>query len=167
LKEIWRKIPFHDAYDISNYGRLRSYKNNRHGGLKNPKILEGTIQLRGYRQYFLDKKPILAHRLVLMAFKGLPPTPQHEACHNDGKTTNNHIENLRWDTHANNLLDRVKHGTIIKGEQHKTSVLTNKIVLISRSLFKRGMKKKAIAKLFNIKETTMGHAINRRTWNHI
>ena len=49
------------------------------------------------------------HRLVLEAFVG--PCPEGmEGCHRDDNPTNNHIENLRWDTHSENTLDRVRNG---------------------------------------------------------
>lgn len=34
-----------------------------------------------------------------------------ECCHNDGNPSNNIVENLRWDTHSGNMMDRTLHGT--------------------------------------------------------
>lgn len=56
------------------------------------------------------QKRHLIHRLVLTSFRGACP-PGMEACHNDGIRTNNHLENLRWDTPSSNAKDRIKHGT--------------------------------------------------------
>lgn len=33
-----------------------------------------------------------------------------EVCHNDGDSSNNHVSNLRWDTHSSNQWDQVAHG---------------------------------------------------------
>lgn len=52
----------------------------------------------------------LVHRLVAEAFIG-PPPEGTECCHNDGDATNNHVSNLRWDTHSANVQDMVMHGT--------------------------------------------------------
>ena len=52
----------------------------------------------------------LIHRLVLAAFVG-PCPPGLVCCHNDGDPTNNHVDNLRWDTYAANEADKVRHGT--------------------------------------------------------
>jgi hypothetical protein len=50
------------------------------------------------------------HRLVIESFFG-PCPPGREACHNNGDHTDNRLSNLRWDTHANNVLDQFRHGT--------------------------------------------------------
>ena len=61
------------------------------------------------------------HRLVLETFVG--PCPENmECCHNNGIKTDNRLENLRWDTRSENMLDRVKHsgwcGPRLSGEDH-------------------------------------------------
>ena len=38
MEENWKSIEhFENHYEISNYGRVRSYKNNKYGFLKEPK----------------------------------------------------------------------------------------------------------------------------------
>ena len=54
-------------------------------------------------------KQYYVHQQVLMAFVGPRPGPNYDACHNDGDKNNNHISNLRWDTHRNNCLERETH----------------------------------------------------------
>ncbi|WP_082971209.1 HNH endonuclease signature motif containing protein [Mycobacterium sp. 852002-51971_SCH5477799-a] len=49
------------------------------------------------------------HRLVLEAFVGPAPSGTF-GCHLDGDPANNRLNNLRWDTQANNLRDVVSHG---------------------------------------------------------
>jgi hypothetical protein len=34
-----------------------------------------------------------------------------EVCHNDGNEVNDRLENLRWDTHLENMRDLLRHGT--------------------------------------------------------
>lgn len=49
------------------------------------------------------------HRLVLEAFWG--PCPDgHVACHYDDDSSNNHLDNLRWDTRSGNEYDKVRNG---------------------------------------------------------
>lgn len=51
----------------------------------------------------------LVHRLVAEAFIG--PCPEGmEVCHNDGNASHNHVSNLRWDTHLENVQDTLRHG---------------------------------------------------------
>jgi hypothetical protein len=68
----------------------------------------------GYRYVHVakdgKKKNPPVHVLVLEAFVG--PRPDGTvAGHNDGNPSNNRVENLRWDSRANNGLDTVRHGT--------------------------------------------------------
>lgn len=45
------------------------------------------------------------HHMVLEAFVG--PRPMNtEGCHADGCSKNNRLDNLRWDTHSANELDK-------------------------------------------------------------
>ena len=78
-------------------------------------VWRGQHQIRayrhkaGYRRVALlrDGKTCfrLVHNLVLEAFVG-PCPPGMEACHYpDHDKANNHLENLRWDTHAENMKD--------------------------------------------------------------
>jgi guanyl-specific ribonuclease Sa len=97
----WRKtfLPF---YEVSEYGDLRLLTNrsNRLAGT----ILTGSVRAGGYKEYHVRWKGkehhLGAHRLVLLAFIGEPPTPDHECAHWDGDPTNNHYSNLRWATSA-------------------------------------------------------------------
>jgi len=65
-------------------------------------------------------KVFAIHRLVLEAFVGKCPKNM-EGCHNDGNSLNNHITNLRWDTHLNNNRDRKLHGNYSRGVEHHFS----------------------------------------------
>lgn len=62
------------------------------------------------------------HELVLIAWVGPRPSPDHEACHGDGNRANNALSNLRWGTYAENTEDRRKHGRIYSGEEHWRAV---------------------------------------------
>jgi hypothetical protein len=41
-----------------------------------------------------------------------------QCCHTNGKASDNRLENLRWDTPANNVADRKKHGTYQWGKNN-------------------------------------------------
>jgi hypothetical protein len=106
----WRPIPGFSDYEVSNTGLVRSYKRSR------PHILQPGKHPGGYRQVGLRQNGEETHvlkigYLVLLAFRG--PCPEGcEMCHNDGDSTNDHLDNLRWDTHAANMQDASEHGVI-------------------------------------------------------
>jgi hypothetical protein len=59
----------------------------------------------------------LVNILVLEAFVG-PCPPGMETCHDPDPTpANNRLENLRWDTHQNNVADTVRLGRTPRGER--------------------------------------------------
>lgn len=111
--EQWKPIPGFPKYDVSNYGRVRSYKKRGPGGWVNAdnpqRILKPskgpylgvTLLLNG------EQKRCSIHRLVLLTFVG--PRPDGlEVCHNDGDILNNYIGNLRYDTHSANMQEADK-----------------------------------------------------------
>jgi hypothetical protein len=121
VKEEWRPVVGFDGYEVSNQGRVKSFK------YKEPKVLkEGTIQ-HGYKNVVLmkdgKKHTATIHRLVLTAFCREPL--EGEVCrHLDGNTSNNCINNLAWGSQLENSHDRYQHNTMGKlSEQQVLSVL--------------------------------------------
>jgi len=104
-EETWKPIPGYKNYEVSNLGRIRSYRKANKGI---PKILQGSTTKQGYKSIGLPGKTLTIHRLVMLAFVG--PCPEGlEVCHNDGNKLNNTTDNLRYDTRTSNLLDTIKH----------------------------------------------------------
>lgn len=54
--------------------------------------------------------PQLVHRLILLTFRGPCPARMRDGCHEDDDPTNNHLSNLRWDTHDKNQQEAVRNG---------------------------------------------------------
>lgn len=109
------------------------------------------------------------HQLVLVAFRGPCPIGL-EACHNDGDMTNNKLTNLRWDTHANNMRDKIQHGTICKGQEHGQSKLKSEEVLKIRDIFNNPNCKfshEDVAKSFNVSRATIYLILKHKTWIHL
>ncbi len=104
-EEIWKDIPNFDDYQVSNLGRVKSFKR------KKPIILKGGIN-QGYPYVLLrnqgESVARRVHRLVLSAFVGPCPDGM-ESCHNNDIKNDNRLENLRYDTHKNNLEDSIKN----------------------------------------------------------
>jgi hypothetical protein len=133
MEEIWKDIPGYGGhYMASNLGRIKvkTRKVRKFCGLHGKEVDQiykerllnpSKADKYGHMSVHLgvDKKKyvVAVHRLVLFAFVGYPHEG-HEGCHNNGIASDNRIENLRWDTHANNNLDRKKHGKYPTGKDH-------------------------------------------------
>lgn len=104
--EIWKFIPGHEPYEASNLGRIR---NGTKGNVLKPVIWGSrghvAVKVGGGRK--TSKKYV--HRLVLMAFVGLPEQGK-VGCHRNDIKTDNRIENLYWGTYKQNTADQIRNG---------------------------------------------------------
>jgi len=158
--EQWKDvIGFENVYEVSNHGNIRSVKS---GQLK--KITEDKKTNRPFLNLWKNNKQtvVRVHKLVLEAFVGKCPKNM-ECCHNDGNSFNNHIDNLRWDTHKSNIHDRIKHGTSNRGERCGTSKLTLEQV---RAIRKDDRLQRLIASDYGIAESMVSRIKNGVRWQH-
>jgi hypothetical protein len=117
MTERWLPVVGYEGkYEVSDQGSVRSvdrYVDGGRGGRR--RWLTGRI-LRPYTggRYMTvqighgNTKSV--HHLVIEAFLGPRPDGM-DACHNNGQSHDNRLENLRWDTPINNAADRRAHGT--------------------------------------------------------
>lgn len=106
-EEIWKPVVgWEGLYEVSSHGRVRR--------VESQKVLKPWKQF-GYERVTLSgnsrRKSEHVARLVLASFKGLATSEKPYALHGDGSRDNNHLNNLRWGSHSDNMLDAVKHGT--------------------------------------------------------
>ena len=123
--EVWQYVPGSDGvYEVSSRGRVWSNCSKR--------LLSLSVANTGYHQVNLGGNIRHVHRLVLEAFVG-PCPASCEGCHENGIKTDNHLENLRWDTRKGNMADASRHGTTNRGERNHSSKLTREQVLTIRA----------------------------------
>lgn len=107
-KEIWKRIEWSPDFEISNYGRIKSYKRDKINGI----LLKLRVDHKGYitiqlpNIYTEKHKRTGVHRLVAEAFI---PNPENkpEVNHIDENKENNYYKNLNWMTSKENA----NHGT--------------------------------------------------------
>lgn len=132
-RETWRQVIGHPWYEVSDHGRVRSYKQWR--GSPVPRILIPTIGKKGYPFVGIDGIPgRQVHSLVLEAFVGPRPTGAVTR-HLDGNRANSRLNNLAWGTRAENEADKINHGTDNRGERHGMAKLTTDQVKAIREAF--------------------------------
>lgn len=107
------------------------------------------------------------HRLVLEAFVGPCPDGM-EACHDpDRDTTNNRLDNLRWDTRKENHRDKAVHGTLLRGSGIVGSKLDENAVIDIRRLCDRGVCQREIAEMYGVGQTLVSLIKHRKVWQHV
>jgi NUMOD4 motif/HNH endonuclease len=170
--EEWRPVNgFEGIYEVSSHGRIRCVitGNGRFGGVG--KILKNCPHYRTRHHYVGLRKngkhyKNSVHRMVLIAFRGAP-APEMECCHNDGNPENNHLDNLRWDTHANNSKDRIQHGTTTRGELSGRAILCAQDVFRIRDMHLFGIGSRRLSKYFNVGRQTVQSILDGKNWSHL
>jgi hypothetical protein len=117
--EQWKTITGFENYEVSNYGFVKRKKSKR--------LLKPEINPTGYMIVTLygksGKKRKSVHRLVCSEFNSLSEFLGAEVNHIDGDKTNNHLSNLEWVTHTENIRHAFKIGLIVnKCEHFRSSV---------------------------------------------
>lgn len=118
---LWKIITSHPEFEISENGDVRKIGTNTCRKVQDNGKGYKLVQ---FRKSGTKPKNEYIHRMVALAFIGEPPSDQHVVAHNDGNRANNTYSNLRWDTVAGNLSDRVLHGTSNDGEKNPMAKLT-------------------------------------------
>jgi len=167
--EEWRDVAGFEAdYAVSSHGRVRRTETGR--------ILRPWIAGSGY--YYVElcglnrRKRVTVHILVAEAFHGLKPSPRHEVAHWDGIATHNSADNLRWATHAENVEDQRRHGTlhapVFRGASHPRAKLRDQDVIHIRCVYsgRRG-ELTDLANFYRVHRSTIKRVAVGVGWAHL
>jgi len=167
--EVWKDIQGYPKYQVSNFGRVRSYMRNREW------VLKSDLNSMGYYRTDLKKdglrKRYFNHRLVAQTFIH---NAENKPCinHIDGNKLNNHVSNLEWCTFSENSKHAYKTGLVpysllgSKGEKHPMCKLSESQVYEIRGMH-NNLKITAIAKLFGVHKSTIGLILKNKIWKHL
>lgn len=180
-QEIWKTVlQSCDLYEVSNYGRVRSVSRrvqryNHQAGRKVWSNVRGRLlkpwksSPSGHLSVSLSLGGKVysrrIHQLVLEAFVG-PCPPGLECRHLDDCPTNNRLSNLKWGTHQENMRDKIRLGTILRGESNGASRLSEKIVAEIRKKRKQGLSQKEIGHEFGVGQSTVSRILTGVRWRH-
>jgi hypothetical protein len=128
--------------------------------------LQGHRTAKGYLTVSLchENKKVTksAHRLICMAFHGIPPDPNMQVRHLDGNPENNRPSNLAWGTQEENWQDRRAHGRVALGERHHAAKLTDAEREHLRWAISRGLcSQRHAAKVLGVAQSTIGEIVGK------
>lgn len=109
----WRPAPGYQGFEVSDAGMVRDARRN---------LLPQSPSNRsdsGYARVRIRGKNVRVHRLVLLAFRGAPPSDRHHAAHGAGGKLDNRLRNLAWKLPADNEADKRAHGTASRGGRNR------------------------------------------------
>jgi hypothetical protein len=171
--EEWRPIPLWEGYEVSDLGRVRSWKQRAKGRVwipdrtQRPRILKGDIR-NGYLSVLLCDKAAgrlwkCVHRLVLEVFWPTDRDGLH-AAHDNGDRMDNRLANLRWATPKENAADKRRHGTWQVGERAGSARLTDEQANEIRSRRASGTRVASLAAEYGVCRNTITNLSTGRTY---
>ncbi|MGH7593440.1 MAG: NUMOD4 domain-containing protein [Gemmatimonadales bacterium] len=173
--EEWRAVVGYEGlYEVSDKGNVRRIAPWCDGRRTKPAAkLTGKTTETGYRRISIRKEGAIRefaiHRLVAAAFIGSLPSSVHQVNHKNGKKTDNCVSNLEYLTPSANQLHsfRVLGAPSRPGSKHHNAKVTEKDVLVMRSLWKQGTLQKDLCVRFGLTRGTVSEIVRRKLWTHI
>lgn len=108
-REIWKPVVgYEDSYEVSDQGNIRSIdrvitRNGRPSKLRGRVLTPVVTSKYGYLKVALGRNnQQFVHRLVMATFVG--PCEGMDVDHRDGNPSNNRLSNLRYLSHAENMV---------------------------------------------------------------
>jgi HNH endonuclease len=156
--KIWREVPGYPGYYASLEGDILGLR----GRILKPSWMGGPVHYRlGITAYVNHKAyNVHIHRMVLLAYRGPPPTPEHEGAHINGNPADNWLRNLRWATPRQNQLDRFRHGTSV-------ALFDEEQIREIRWRCRMGERQADIARDYNVKQTTIRAIHQRKSYAYV
>jgi HNH endonuclease/NUMOD4 motif len=168
MDEIWKSIPNHPLYLVSNKGRIASIMVLQYNNAGRHIVHLTTGSTKGRKGTGrLPKKMTLVHRAVLEAFVGPPPTSTSVCRHRNDVPNDNRLENLEWGTKSDNAKDALRNGRWPINEDAGRAVLSNKDVTMIRTYYDRMYDLNTIAAAFKISASHVYGIGKRRFWKHL
>jgi hypothetical protein len=109
MAETWKEIPNFPNYKVSNWGNVRNIRTHR--------ALKCGICKRNPYPFVViynieQRRVVYVHQLIMEVFSMESPccptcSGKKEINHKDTDSTNNHLENLEYVTHVQNLSNKV------------------------------------------------------------
>lgn len=162
--EIWKPFPGYEGYyEVSSTGRVRRCS-----------LLKPLRSTWGY----LTVSPtapdrgqvrVCIHRMVLEAFVGPAPTPQHVVNHINGNKHDNRVENLEWVTQSENISHAYRTGLKKRyyGMANKSRKLTDEKVSQILQMVANRVEQEEICATFGVSQSTVSAIVNGRRWPHV
>lgn len=166
--ETWKNIENYGGdYQISNFGKIKSFKNDK------VKIRKPYLDKDGYLQIVLSKngisKWLKIHRLVAEAFiPNLENKPDVDHIFNN--KFDNFAGNLRWVTKTENNRYAYETNRVKTGEDNYKAKLTNEQALWCKQVYKPRDKEfgaAALSRKFGVNVRTMCDIVRGKTYKKI
>lgn len=168
--EVWKRIPYADnRYEISNYGRIKSYcLNKKDGKIIKPNLIRGFFAISFKSKG--EKKTYFVHKLTAEMFVPKTSENQDVVIHLDWKKTNNHYANLEWITKElsyKRMFKKIHKNNTKDGKILTFSKLTTSDVVQIKKMLQKGITQTVIAKLFCVSNMQITRIKKGDNWGEV
>jgi hypothetical protein len=169
--EVWKKLRIayldkNEKYEISNYGRVRSFKSKPAGSILKNSILKGyeVISVK-----LIDDKRTTKyiHKLVAEHFIKQDNILQSCVIHIDFDKQNNHLSNLMWVTRETMFAHQKINPHYKRGIISNAKLTETEVIRIKMKLARGKNKLYKIAKEFGITHTQLNRIRSGENWSHV
>lgn len=157
--ERWRPIKGHKGYEVSDYGRVRSFKSSYN---KYVLLSLNTNPVNGYNYIKIGTKGLKVSRLVAFNFVEGYSDNKNTVEHKNNKRTDDHYKNLMWVSQGENNKLAYEKGRAVSRRGSRTGKF-KEIVVDGKYKFKTI---RAFAKWTNVSESQAHRYINKETEYH-
>jgi len=162
MKEEWRDMPeYGGLYKVSNTGKIFSRKTGR--------LRKLTLNHDGYHRVALvykgKRKSWMVHRLVMLLFVGPSDLTVN---HKDSNRSNNHLSNLEYMTHSENILHGYRQGNITQKGEHNPKCKTKESTVVEVwKLLQEGLKPKEVSEITGVSRSIVYDINSGKSWTQI
>lgn len=169
--EFWRQIPSMPGHDVSNFGRVRSWRGSIR---RRPRALILAQYLGKTNPYYYvhpqyngKRRSSLVHRLVAMAF--IPnPLNLPQVNHITGLKTERRPDALEWSTGSGNMIHALRIGLKIPKTGKSTKrMFTHNDIRAIRLLDACGENMCQIARRFKVNRVSISDVLKGKTYAHV
>jgi len=176
--EVWKKVIFDDKisenenFEVSNYGRIKSFKVDKEYGI----IIKNSL-FQGYPRVSLKQKSgkstaRCVHKLVAEAFIENDDPKRKEVIHLDYDRENNYVTNLKWSTRKESLKHQYAHSFYTENPENKvkySKLNAGRVKMIKRMLLdpNRKTRIRILAKQFGVSEMQLYRIKSGENWGHV
>lgn len=165
--EQWRPVNdilFCNAYEVSNYGRIRRTAPGmatRKGKMLIPN-LDTSKYFKVTLNYLGERRNLLVHRIVALTF--IPnPDQLPQVNHVNGNKYDNEADNLEWCTSRQNTL----HFFYLPGKVNGQAKLNPELVAFLKVLHNEGVPQKELAELTGMSRPAISNIFNGKAWTEV
>lgn len=154
--ERWKPIKGHEGYEVSDHGRIRSFKASYNRYVL---LTPSTNQVNGYNYIKIGDKGLKVSRLVAFSFVDGHSDTNNTVEHRNNKRTDDHYKNLLWVSQGRNNELAYEKGRVVNRRGDRNGKF-KEIVVDGKYSFKTI---RAFAKWAGVSETQAHRYISKET----